>query len=344
MKIQHIYWFAYFSIDEPSVRYRGKYALNLWQAQYGISSSFVYPSYKWRNILHFLRVYFEALCWRKKDSIIVFENIYTHRIYTFALKLLLFWQKKHSLYDIDDADYTRFPPDVIHHFMRNCEACSVGSQGILEYTKAFNSQVFLLTSPVIAHNFVKGKRNSLFTIGWIGYYSAHKESLKTLFFPALLDIDFPVKLVLLGVAERYRNEVITFFSANKNIFLEMPKNIDWLAETAIYAQIQQFDVGISPLLKTEFNIAKSAFKQKQCLSCGVPVLATPLGENIRFLEAGKNGYFCENPADFQTGILRLKNMTEEEYQLLSQHARKSFETFSMAHYCETLIDFYKKIE
>ena len=61
---------------------------------------------------------------------------------------------------------------------------------------------------------------------------------------------------------------------------------------SVYHQIARFDVGVSPLLDTEFNRGKSAFKLKQCLSCGIPFWAAVLARTSTFLQEGVNGYFC----------------------------------------------------
>jgi hypothetical protein len=65
------------------------------------------PGYDFRNLLNLLLTYFSALLCRDKKSIIVFQKIYTHGIDATALKILLFFRKQNTLYDIDDAEYTR---------------------------------------------------------------------------------------------------------------------------------------------------------------------------------------------------------------------------------------------
>ncbi len=199
MNIRHIYWFAYYNISEPSVRYRGLYALRELEKKYGITYTIIYPGYSFENIAHFIRNYFSILFFRRSKSIIVFEKIRTGWIYGSALKILLWMRPERTAYDIDDADYLKFKPGNIYHFMKNCEKCFVGSKTLLEFTLQFNTNVYLAPSPVINHNCRKGIKNERLTIGWIGYYNAHRDSLLKLFFPALLNISFPVKLILLGV-------------------------------------------------------------------------------------------------------------------------------------------------
>jgi glycosyltransferase involved in cell wall biosynthesis len=92
-----------------------------------------------------------------------------------------------------------------------------------------------------------------------------------------------------------------------------------------------------------FNNAKSAFKAKQCLSCGIPVLASPVGENDHFVKHGKNGFICENTEDFYSYILRFKTMDSDEYDSFSQNALQSQHAFSISKYADGLLQYFQKI-
>lgn len=333
MNVKYIYWFAYFNTSEPSVRYRAVYPLSHLKKQYGIGYSFVYPGYAPLTVLRFLKTYFEVLFLRRRNSVIVFQKIYTAGVYARLLKLLLRVKPKYTVYDIDDAEYVRRPDDTIRYFIQNCAVCAAGSRALMEYILPQNANVFLLTSPVINHSLRKKNRNAVLNIGWIGYYGAHRESLHALLFSSLLKIDFPLKLTLLGVTTgMQRAEVYALFADKNNIEIEMPADIDWYDEIAIYKRIQAFDVGVSPLLNTEFNVAKSAFKLKQCFSCGVPVLASPVGENCSFIEDGKNGYLCHHAEDFFERIVEIAFTADKQYAMLVEEAAASMHRFSMDSY------------
>lgn len=337
--VNQIYWFSYFNNSEPSVRYRAIYPLEFMKEKYGADFSFVYPDYKLKNISRFISIYFEILFFRKKNSVIVFQKIYSKGLYSVALKFLLFLRRKKTFYDIDDAEYLRRPPETIHFFMKNCSGCLVGSVALAEYVSLhFKSKTELLTSPVIHHHEIKENKNETLTIGWIGYYESHFDSLSKLFFPAIQNIDFKITLVILGLRfpedeENLRN----YFSKNKNVIIEIPADIDWLDEKSIYERIKIMDVGIAPLLNTAFNQAKSAFKLKQYLSCGVPVLASMVGENIRFIDHAVNGFICNSPEEFLKNLNIINQMNAEEYSLFSKQARLSLNKFDIDNYCSDFI-------
>lgn len=343
MKISHVYWFSFYNHDDPSVRYRGKYALQFLKTEYGITYSISYPDYGYKSILQFIYTFFSALLFRKRNSIIVFQKVYTNGIYASALKVLLFFRPKNTLYDIDDAEHTSHPVNTLHYFMQRCSVISAGSKALVEYGQRFNKNVFLLTSPVIEHGIFKTEKENIFTVGWIGYYGAHRQSLTTLFFPALHAINFPLKLKLLGVANTTEHlEITNYFKENKNITIDAPIGLDWHNERFIYQHIATFDVGVSPLLNTEFNRAKSAFKLKQCLSCGVPVLASSVGENKAFLTDGVNGFFCDNPNAYYERLLHLHSIKKETYAWFMGHAKNTTVNFSMQTYCVSLLNYFGK--
>lgn len=342
MKISHIYWFGYYNMSEPGIRYRGKYALDELKRNHNISYSLVTTGYTPGIILNFIRVYCSALLFRKKNSIIVFQKIRTNRLYATSLKALLLLRKQRTLYDMDDPDYLKFNKRTINFFIKHSETCSMGSAALMDYAQKTNANSFLLTSPVISHTEIKKQVNKIFTVGWVGYYNAHKESLQQLLYPALINLTFNVKLVLLGVtSEEEKNEIRSLFSEHSNISLDIPLVLDWMDELSIYRRIKEFDVGISPLLDTEVNRAKSAFKLKQCLSCGVPVLASPVGENLRFIENGINGFLCDSANEFEENICKIKSLDTLNYQQMSTSAWQSVKNFSMLKYSEEIIGMYK---
>jgi glycosyltransferase involved in cell wall biosynthesis len=345
--LRHIYWFSYYNSDAPSTRYRAKYAIENLKYKNDITYSFAYPGYNIQTLCTFIIVFLSALLFRKKNSVIVFQRIYTSGIYAKALKVLLFFQKKHTIYDLDDAEYMHFSATTITHFLTYCDACTLGSETLVYYARQFNTNVHLLTSPVIPHAKIKQKRNNILTLGWVGFYDSldnnddfsHQDSLQKLFFPAIKNIEFPINLVLLGVRqEKNKHNIKVFFAENPNIFIDIPDNIDWQDELSVYDRIKEFDIiGIAPLLDNEVNRAKSAFKIKQYFSCGVPALASGIGENVRFLEHGKNGFLCETPQDFKDNIVKLKGLPSDEYSRLCQNALATVNSFSMESYCQTFM-------
>jgi glycosyltransferase involved in cell wall biosynthesis len=340
MEIRHIYWFSYFGATLPSVRYRATHPLRHLWAWHGVGSTFVEPGYSPLKLWAFLRAWSEALFLPRPGAVIVVQRLFTFGPYALALRLLIFFRGDRCIYDIDDAEYMERPAGTIHAFMRNCALVTAGSLGLLDHAKRYNPNGLLLTSPVPDHGQRKAEpgrsatRNPVFTIGWVGcFWGTHEANLHKLLLPALHDLGFRVKLLVLGARDgEAEARTRALFADDRWLTIEVPTDIDWNDEQAVHARIARFDVGVSPLMDTEINRCKSAFKLKQYLSCGVPVLASPVGENTRFLREGENGFACRSAADFRQGLYRVAGITDEDYARLSSNALRSVTAFDQEHY------------
>ncbi len=322
-----------------SVRYRCLMPLAYLRKHKNIHYDFVYPGYRFNEILNFLNVYFHILFRRKTGALIVIQKVHTNKIYGHLLIFLVRYTRTDTLYDIDDADYLKYNPAVIHYFLKNCTYCFAGSKTILDYISPFNKNNFLLTSPVKESAFLKTGKNDVLQIGWIGFYNAHRESLFENLFPALTGLEFPVRLYLLGVTtENHAAEIRQYFEAFRHVELEIPLHLNWQNDKSIQLQIAHFDIGVAPLNNTPINAAKSAFKMKQYLSCGVPVLASPVGENENFLTNGYNGFFCRDKQEFAFYIKKIREMNPEEYKEMSRNALSSTHAFNLENYCKLFLD------
>ncbi len=325
MPVKRILWFANYSPKGISVRYRGLYVLQEQHKSHGISYHFVYPGYRPKQLLHFAVGLFMALFFSRKHTAVVFQKLHTDGVYVRLLKVLLRLRPKSCFYDTDDADFLRYPPKNILFFIKHCSATLVGSQWLCRYVESVGGKPVFLSSAVIHHNHQKSEKNSLLHVGWIGDYAAlntqdhaelsHRESLHRLLFPALKKLNFEFKLTLLGIVyPKDKQEVEQLLETYPNIQLDIPLNMDWLNEEKVYDRIKNFDVGVSPMIDHDYNKAKSAFKAKQYLSCKVPVLASPTGENAWVVQHEKNGFVCHSPEDFTRYLTFFHSMPPEEYK------------------------------
>jgi len=346
-EIKHIYWFAASNLTGPSTRYRAYYPMKYLKKETNITSDFVYPSRSLNDIIKFLTTYFSILFFRKRNSIIVIQKVCSNRVYANALKILILVRKKNTVYDLDDAEHLRNNTKTLHFFLKRSETIFVGSTALLNYCKAYNNNVHILTSPVVAHNNIKKSKEKKFTIGWIGdsgngnksaHLFSHKKSLFEILFKNLIKINTPIKLILIGIKNQKDVEEIKFFFKNQtNIEVVIPLGLDWKNDMWVYAEIKKFDIGVSPMVNHPFTQAKSAFKAKQYLSCGVPVIANNIGENYKFVNK-ENGVLCDNNKEFIAAISRFINMGEKEYAVFNKNCIKTLDMFSVKNYCTTFIN------
>lgn len=252
------------------------------------------------------------------------------------------FRRRICFYDMDDADYLRYPPENIYWFIKNAKVVTLGSTELVKNLTKYNGNCSLITCPVPDLGLVKTQRNEVFTVGWIGdFQHTHKQSLTQYFFPALHALPFNVKLVLMGVVKPEEIDFLQkYFEEYPHIELEIPQQIDWNNEHAIQHRICEFDVGIATLLDDEFSRSKSAFKLKQCFNNGVPVLSTNLPENNLFLKHGVNGYFCDTSNEFRQRLIEFKTMADDDYKIFSENARAAVPSFDLHHFCTELNKVY----
>jgi glycosyltransferase involved in cell wall biosynthesis len=311
-----------------------------------VGSTFVVPGWSPQRVLAFLQAYAEALFRPRAGAVIVIQRVYTFGLYALALRLLTFFRGERCIYDIDDAEYMERRAGTIHAFMRSCALVTAGSEGLLAYARRYNPNGRLLTSPVPDHGCRKApaldrvQRNAVFTIGWIGcFWGTHERNLHTLLVPALRDLGIRAKLVVLGARnDEAEARLRACFTGDPWLTIEVDRAVDWCDEAAVHARIARFDVGVAPLLDTEINRCKSAFKLKQYMSCGVPVLASPIGENARFLEHGVNGLACRSAHAFRQGIYRMAGIPDAEYARFSARALDTVPAFDLEGHARTFLD------
>lgn len=187
------------------------------------------------------------------------------------------------IYDFDDAFYLKYRSGRLrwlrillgYKFERTMAAAvavTAGSAELAAYARRFNRNVYLLPSVVDTEHLrpssaeISQHLPQTFTVGWIGSPST-APFLQQLVEPLrLFGRATPVRLLVVGGAA----PVIPGVEV-----IEHPWSLD--QELPL---IQQFDVGVMPLPDTPWTRGKCAYKLIQCMACGIPVIASPVGANV----------------------------------------------------------------
>lgn len=146
-------------------------------------------------------------------------------------------------------------------------------------------------------------------VGWIGSPSTVKylESLV----PALTQLskEYPVRLRVIGAD----------FSS-PGLVVEC---IEWSEESEV-REIQEFDIGVMPLLDSPWEQGKCGYKLIQYMACGLPVVASPVGVNREIVKQGVNGYLAAAPTDW-TAALRTLCADSERRRTMGTNGRQLVE-------------------
>jgi hypothetical protein len=189
--------------------------------------------------------------------------------------------------DYDDAayyKYRRFPVlrAKIGKVMAAARTVVVGNQHLAEYARQFAPDVRLIPTVVDVAKYVPRQDNghgNIVRACWIGNPITGAEFLP------------PMVPVFLEAQRLFPNLWFRFIGVNhvdggSQLRAEF---IPW-SEATEAPRIAECDIGIMPLRDDEFARGKCGLKLIQYMAGGLPVIASPVGENRHIVEHGLNGF------------------------------------------------------
>jgi glycosyltransferase involved in cell wall biosynthesis len=136
------------------------------------------------------------------------------------------------------------------------------------------------------------RRHGAFALGWIGSPST-QHYLETIREPLAQLTRAGVCIVVIGAHPSFRIEGVDLTL------------VPWTAETELQ-ELGSLDVGMMPLIDDPWSRGKCGFKLIQYMASGLPVVASPVGENCRIVQEGVTGYLCSTPQQWVDAVLRLR--------------------------------------
>lgn len=248
------------------------------------------------------------------------------------------------IYDFDDAIFHNYDEhnnvlirtiykQKIARIIRNASHIFAGSDYLCRYARAYNNGVSLVPTVVDIDRYgVKDYDQAVverFTIGWVGSPST------THYVESVIDVlrhfcvQHHARLVLVGA---------------RPLATEDP-NVEvrpWQEDTEAQ-EIQRFDVGIMPLLDESWARGKCGYKLIQYMACGIPVVASPIGENSRIVENGKNGYLASTAEEWFRALETLLFDRELRRALGMAGREKVEKCYSLQYLAPKLIGFINQI-
>jgi glycosyltransferase involved in cell wall biosynthesis len=207
--------------------------------------------------------------------------------------------------DYDDAVFHRYdlhPHPIprlllgksINTVMRLAATVVVGNEYLAERARYSGAgRVETLPSVVDTKRYsIREETGSPFRVGWIGspvtapYLGMISDALEE------ASQKVTMRLVLVG-------------AGGQDPLPNMEKELlPWGEDTEV-TNIRSFDVGIMPLPDGPFERGKCGYKLVQYMASGLPVIASPVGANLRMVEQGKTGFLASSEADWVQALVLL---------------------------------------
>ena len=129
-------------------------------------------------------------------------------------------------------------------------------------------------------------------VGWTGTSGnlAHLESIRPALEAAAREVPFVLRIVGESPPEPWRTPRSEF--------------VRWKLEREA-SEVARFDVGVMPLVDSEYARAKAGYKALVYMACAVPPVVSPVGTNREILEDGAEGFFAETEAEWCDRIVTL---------------------------------------
>lgn len=207
--------------------------------------------------------------------------------------------------DYDDAifhNYDRHRASVIRYLlgrkidsvMRRARCVVVGNEYLAIRARqagARNVEYLPTAVDLARYKVVPFPSRGIFTIGWIGTPLTAAQNLPMVV-PALK-----------AILQRIPSELVTIGSGSIDLGIPI-RPLVWREDTEV-DMIQQFDVGIMPLINEPFQRGKCAYKLIQCMAAGRPVIGSPVGVNSQVIRPGTNGFLAESMDDWTKALMAL---------------------------------------
>ena len=259
-------------------------------------------------------------------------------------------KKRHIRYlvDYDDAIFHKYDlhrnrlvrwlfKKKIAAVMSSAETVIVCNGYLEQYARRYNPNTFRLPTVVLLEKYKEamasqeknGGKSRPFVVGWIGSKSTSSYIVDIL--PALerFAAKYEAKFSLVGF-----DEAVLPKGMKERCKIEV---IPWTEEGEI-KEILRFDVGIMPLRSDPWSQGKCGFKLVQYMSCGKPVVASPVGINVSLVEEGRNGFLAGTAEAWFNALEKLCLDGRLREQMAANSLKKVEAEYNHAKNCRKYID------
>lgn len=281
------------------------------------------PKNRWQIFLSYCQRLFAVL--RSSDNMIIERELFPYLPYGFEK---LFLRNKRYILDFDDNVWEDYREKLLldgkyDHLVKNAAGVIVGNNYLEHYVKKLNPNIIRIPTVINLEHYQANnsvQKFERFSLAWIGSSVTYRyiKSFAPMFQQLSKLIDFDLIII-----------------ASKQLELEKIDNVsmkfyDWSSETENFL-LQQCHVGIMPLDNDDFSRGKSGFKLIQYQAAGLPMVASPVGENTHIIANTINGYLASNVSEWVSAVQSLASDTKLYSRMSTASKERSYQ-YSLQHY------------
>lgn len=258
----------------------------------------------------YIRRFFHCLSCVFFDTIWVEKEIFPYLPSWFERFFVLVG--KRVVVDYDDAVYLQYKHgnlkkillgNKIEKVMKHASLVIAGNRNLADKAKLSGAENVLIIPTVIdirrypqdpSYNY----RDKVSFIGWIGSPSTEKYLIEMKDTLSSICEKFAVKLLVVGASDN----ILSHFKHN---------HIDlasWSADSEVEL-IKKMDIGIMPLIDSEWEKGKCGYKIIQYMAVGIPVIASPIGANVDIINDSKSGLLASTQDEWISACSTLISST-----------------------------------
>jgi glycosyltransferase involved in cell wall biosynthesis len=275
----------------------------------------------WKGLLPVQRARQLERLVRGADVVIVHKSI-THIQDEPLLERRLRKLHNRIIFNFDDATHERGIP-YLDERLSLADAAWVGNPLLVDFARNHCPRVELIESAVDCDRY---RAKSDYAVGkplrlcWSGTPSSY----------GYLDL-LREPLRHLGKRIPYQ---ITVMGRNRFSFQDPEITDRWVpfSHAGEVELFQSSDIGLMPLPDGPYERAKENYKTKIYMASGLPVVASPVGMNTKFIAHGERGMLAATPDEWIEAILQFADSTT-----LRQQSGRAARQFMLTHYSTSLV-------
>jgi len=223
------------------------------------------------------------------------------------------------IFDLDDALFltTKFLGFNINpgsfcldEMIKEADFVTVNGHYLLNYVKTLNEKSAILHDPVVCTLFSRELAvvHDTITIGWVGSAWSHYENLALLVKPLeRIATEHNIRFKMVSYLGDPRTKVM--FKKLRTLIEVDYGSRSWLPLSDFAKLTSDFDIMVAPLQPKLSCECKSALRVGEGMALGIPIVASPVGEQKYVIQSGINGFLAKNEEEWYT---YLKMLVEDE--------------------------------